>query len=123
MVMSALILAKNILASNGGRITILQAALLNAGSPKDGSILKNREDPNNRTISNSSSSSLTPLLNPVNDFYKKLALECSESQIAVDLFVICKNYADLATISPISKITGGSVFYYQGKNGSSISYK
>ena len=108
----ALALASKILSSNGGRITVFQATLPNIGSPKDGSILKNREDPNNRTINNSSTNQLTPLLNPINDFYKKLALECSESQIAVDLFVLCANYADIATISPISKVTGGSVFYY-----------
>lgn len=108
----ALALAQKILANNGGRITLLQATLPNAGSPKDGSVLTNREDPNNRTITAANSSQLTPLLNPVNDFYKKLALECSEVQIAVDLFVLCTNYADIATISPISKVTGGSVFYY-----------
>jgi len=108
----ALTLAQKILASNGGRITVFQATLPNAGSPKDGSILKNREDPNNRTVNTSSANSLTPLLNPANDYFKKLALECSEAQIAVDLFVLCPNYADIATISPISKVTGGSVFYY-----------
>lgn len=108
----ALALAQKILANNGGRITLLQATLPNAGPPKDGSVLANREDPNNRTITSANSGQLTPLLNPVNDFYKKLALECSEVQIAVDLFVLCTNYADIATISPISKVTGGSVFYY-----------
>lgn len=41
-----------------------------------------------------------------------MALECSEGQIAVDLFVLSANYADIATISPISKVTGGSIFYY-----------
>jgi protein transport protein SEC24 len=59
-----------------------------------------------------SAGSLTPLLNPANDFYKKLVLECSESQVAVDLFELCSNYADIATVSPVSKVTGGSVFYY-----------
>lgn len=108
----ALTLAQKILASNGGRITVFQATLPNAGPPKDGSILKNREDPNNRTVTSSTVNQLTPLLNPANDFYKKLALECTESQIAVDLFVLCANYADIATTSPISKVTGGSIFYY-----------
>ena len=39
----ALKLAQKILSSNGGRITVFQTALPNIGSPKDGSILKNRE--------------------------------------------------------------------------------
>ena len=35
---------------------------------------------------------------PVSDFYKKLALECSTQQIAVDLFVFSGQFVDLPTI-------------------------
>ena len=32
------------------------------------------------------------------DFYKKIALECSSQQIAMDLFVCTSQYVDLVTI-------------------------
>ncbi|RWS26977.1 hypothetical protein B4U80_00758, partial [Leptotrombidium deliense] len=109
----ALTAAYKVISSIGGRVTVFQAALPNQGS-NDGSILSNREDPNSRTTSSSNSSSLTPLLNPVTDFYKKLALDFNEHQVAVDLFSLCHSYSDLATVGQISKISGGSVYYYGG---------
>lgn len=107
----ALTAAYRMLAAIGGRITLFQAGLPTAGDPNEGSALQNREDPNNRT-SNSNLAALTPLLNPATDFFKKLALECSEHQIAVDLFSLNPSYSDVASVSQISKISGGSVFYY-----------
>lgn len=112
----ALQAAYKVLSSIGGRITLFQATLPSKGNPTDGSILQNRENPNNRSLNSSNSSTITPLLNPATDFYKKLALECSEHHIAVDLFSLSPSYSDLATVSQISKISGGSVFYY----GSSV---
>ena len=35
---------------------------------------------------------------PASDFYKKLALDCTSDQIAVDLFAFGGNFIDLATI-------------------------
>lgn len=52
-----------------------------------------REDPNAR------SSKEVAHLNPATDFYKRLALDCSGAQIAVDLFLLSSQYCDLATIS------------------------
>ena len=37
-------------------------------------------------------------LNPAIDFYKKMALDCSAQQIAVDLFMFNGQYADMASI-------------------------
>ena len=37
-----------------------------------------------------SQTEMVKLLNPSTDFYKRLALECSGQQIAVDLFVIAR---------------------------------
>ena len=48
------------------------------------------------------------------DFYKKLALDCSGQQIAVDLFVLQNQHCDLATISGISKFSGGQVQIFPG---------
>ena len=37
-------------------------------------------------------------LGPATDFYKKLALECSAQQVAVDLFMLNGQYTDIASI-------------------------
>lgn len=50
------------------------------------------EDPNNR------SSKDVQHLGPATDFYKRLALDCSGQQIAVDLFLLNSQYSDLATL-------------------------
>lgn len=108
---AALTVAYRTLSPIGGRITVFQASIPSAGSTSDGSILQNREDPNNRSLT-SAGPALTPLLNPATDFYKKLALECSEHQVAVDLFALSPSYCDLASVSQVAKISGGSIFYY-----------
>lgn len=51
-----------------------------------------REDPNNR------SSKDVQHLGPATDFYKRLALDCSGQQIAVDLFLLNSQYSDLSTL-------------------------
>lgn len=73
----------------GGRITVFQSSLPSYGP----GTLSPREDPNQRAGVD------IQHLNPANDFYKRLALECSGQQIAVDLFVVNSQYADIATIS------------------------
>ena len=45
---------------------------------------------------------------------KKLALDCSGQQIAVDLFVLQNQHCDLATISGIAKFSGGQVQVFPG---------
>ena len=57
--------------------------------------LKNGEDPNERA------GKKVQHLGPAVDFYKKLALECSAQQIAVDTFVLSSQYADIATLGEI----------------------
>lgn len=37
-------------------------------------------------------------LSPATDFYKKLALDCSGQQVAVDLFMLSAQYCDLASL-------------------------
>lgn len=37
-------------------------------------------------------------LSPATDFYKKLALDCSGQQVAVDLFLLSAQYCDLASL-------------------------
>lgn len=117
----ALQVAFKLISSTGGRITLVQTSLPTAGNLSQGCVLQNREDPNSRTInSQSSNNALTPLLNPATDFFKKLALECSEHQVTVDLFNLSSSFSDLATIAAISKYSGGSIKYYgSGGNPSS----
>jgi len=53
-----------------------------------------------------------PVLNPSTDFYKKMALECSQQYIAVDLFFINNQYVDIASIGCVSKFSGGNVYQF-----------
>lgn len=56
-------------------------------------IIKNyRENPNDRSAKE------VQHLGPATDFYKRLALDCSGQQIAVDLFLLNSQYSDLATL-------------------------
>ena len=38
-------------------------------------------------------------LSPATDFYKKFALDCAAEQVAVDLFLLSGQYADIASLS------------------------
>lgn len=69
-------------------MTVFQTCLPNEGP----GALQAREDPNNRSAKD------VPHLGPATDFYKRLALECSGQQIAVDVFLMNSQYSDLATI-------------------------
>lgn len=111
----ALQVAFKVISPSGGRITLIQTSLPAAGIKSDGCVLANREDPNQRTATSSNSTAaLTPLLNPATDFFKKLALECSEQQVTVDLFNLSASFSDLATVGTIAKFSGGSIQYYGG---------
>ncbi|GFU59402.1 protein transport protein Sec24B [Nephila pilipes] len=101
---AALQVAYKLMSPVGGRVTVVQTTLPNYGP----GALKNREDPNQRAGKDISN------IGPANDFYKKLALDCSGQQIAVDLFLLCSQYVDIATISCISKFSSGCIHYYPG---------
>ena len=75
-------------APTGGRVTVFQSCLPNHGP----GLLTAREDPSQRAGKEA------PHLNPATDFYKRLALDCSGQQVAVDLFLINSQYSDLATL-------------------------
>ncbi|KAF2903746.1 hypothetical protein ILUMI_02422 [Ignelater luminosus] len=99
---AALQAAHKMIASTGGRITVFQASLPSIGP----GALTVREDPSQRAGAE------VHHLNPANDFYKRLALECSGQQIAVDLFIVNSQYCDLATISGISRFSGGCIHHF-----------
>jgi len=85
---AALQAAFKILAPRGGRVTVFQASLPNCGPGK----LEPRDDGNPHTGDRVQHTA------PSTDFYKKLALECSGEQIAVDMFFVSSQYLDIATI-------------------------
>ncbi|XP_070818950.1 protein transport protein Sec24B isoform X3 [Chaetodon trifascialis] len=99
----ALQAAFKLMSPTGGRVTVCQTQLPTLGA----GALQSREDPNQR-----SSTKGVQHLGPATDFYKKLALDCSGQQIGVDLFLLSSQYADLASLSCISKYSAGSIFYY-----------
>ncbi|XP_041122702.1 protein transport protein Sec24A-like isoform X2 [Polyodon spathula] len=99
----ALLAAFKLLSPTGGRVSVFQTQLPSVGV----GALKSREDPNQRA-----SAKDIPHLTPATDFYKKLALDCSGQQIAVDLFLLSGQYCDLASLACISKYSAGGVHYY-----------
>lgn len=101
---AALQAARMMIAAKGGRITVVQTILPSVGPGS----LKCREDPNDRAGKEVKN------LGPATDFYKSFALQCSEVQIAIDLFALASQYVDLATISGMAKYSGGCLHYYPG---------
>ncbi|XP_071272136.1 protein transport protein Sec24A-like isoform X3 [Salvelinus alpinus] len=99
----ALQAAFKLLSATGGRVSVFQTQLPSLGV----GALKSREDPNQRA-----SAKDIQHLSPATDFYKKLALDCSGQQVAVDLFLLSSQYCDLASLGCISRYSAGSVYYY-----------
>ncbi|XP_056140423.1 protein transport protein Sec24A [Lampris incognitus] len=99
----ALQAAFKLLSPTGGRMSVFQTQLPNLGV----GALKSREDPNQRA-----SAKDIQHLSPATDFYKKLALDCSGQQVAVDLFLLSSQYCDLASLGCMSRYSAGSVYYY-----------
>uniref|UniRef100_A0A7I4YP46 Protein transport protein Sec24A n=1 Tax=Haemonchus contortus TaxID=6289 RepID=A0A7I4YP46_HAECO len=99
---SALKIVHELIAEIGGRVTVFQASIPNIGPAS----LKPREDPNQRAADEVQN------LGPVTDFYKCLALECTGHQVALDLFMLNSQYADLATLSEMAKFSTGCVYHF-----------
>ncbi|KAF9346231.1 COPII subunit [Mortierella sp. AD094] len=87
----------------GGKILCLQASLPNL----EAGALKAREDP--KLLGTAKESTL---LQAASSFYKTLAVECSKSQVCVDMFLFGSQYTDVATLSCLPRYTGGSTFFY-----------
>ncbi|EAW62247.1 hCG1981418, isoform CRA_c [Homo sapiens] len=98
----ALQAAFKLMSPTGGRMSVFQTQLPTLGV----GALKPREEPNHR------SSAKDIHMTPSTDFYKKLALDCSGQQVAVDLFLLSGQYSDLASLGCISRYSAGSVYYY-----------
>ncbi|KAM9312521.1 protein transport protein Sec24A [Gastrophryne carolinensis] len=100
----ALQAAYKLISPTGGRITVFQTQLPTLGA----GALKPREEPNQKSTAKDIHN-----LTPATDFYKKLALDCSGQQVAVDLFLLSGRYSDLASLGCISRYSAGSTYYYR----------
>ncbi|XP_037125072.1 protein transport protein Sec24A isoform X1 [Syngnathus acus] len=100
---SALQAAFKLLSPTGGRLSVFQTQLPNLGA----GLLQSREDPNQRA-----SAKDIQHLSPATDFYKKLALDCSGQQVAVDLFLLSSQYCDLASLGCVARYSAGSIYYF-----------
>ncbi|XP_043826263.1 protein transport protein Sec24B isoform X3 [Dromiciops gliroides] len=99
----ALQAAFKLMSPTGGRVSVFQTQLPSLGA----GLLQSREDPNQR-----SSTKVVQHLGPATDFYKKLALDCSGQQTAVDLFLLSSQYSDLASLACVSRYSAGCIYYY-----------
>ncbi|KNC84537.1 hypothetical protein SARC_03240 [Sphaeroforma arctica JP610] len=99
----ALQAAQKLVSPTGGRIMVFQCGL-----PTDGVGKCDRQE--NASLRGSAKE--FQQLEPSNDFYKRLAVECSRQQIGVDTFLCGSGYQDVSTIACVSKFSSGTCFYY-----------
>ena len=84
---AAIEIAHQMIADNGGRITVLTTTMPDVGP----GALTAREDPNERASAD------VQHLTHATDYYQRVALECNGHQVAIDLFLMNTKPADLAT--------------------------
>ncbi|KAG8877867.1 COPII subunit [Tulasnella sp. 332] len=97
-----------LISSFGGKMIVCTASLPSLGAV---GTLKNREDPKMLGTSKESS-----LLQAADSFYKTFAIECSRSQVSVDMFLCSTTYQDVATLSCLPHYTSGNTFFYPAFN-------
>ncbi|KAF8637917.1 hypothetical protein AX17_002539 [Amanita inopinata Kibby_2008] len=91
----------------GGKIIVLSATLPSVGA----GALKNREDP--KILGTPKESGLLQAASP---FYKTFAIDCSRSQVSVDMFLFSAAYQDVATLACLPHYTSGQTYYYPAFN-------
>ncbi|KAG8808884.1 COPII subunit [Serendipita sp. 399] len=91
----------------GGKLMVLSASLPTLGA----GALKDRDDPKLFGTSKESN-----LLQPASPFYKTFAIDCSRSQVSVDMFLFASGYADIATLSCLPRYTAGQTYFYPAFN-------
>ncbi|TXT09172.1 hypothetical protein VHUM_02646 [Vanrija humicola] len=106
---SGLQAAHELIGKIGGKIVALSASLPTLGT----GALKPRDDP--KLLGTSKESTL---LVAANSFYKTFAIECSKSQVSVDMFLFSSSYTDVATLSCLPRYTAGQTYLYPGFNAS-----
>ncbi|RMX99317.1 hypothetical protein D0868_09599, partial [Hortaea werneckii] len=104
---SALRAGHKLISHVGGKMTVLSASLPNVGYGK----LDPRED--KKLLGTSKESSL---LQTQNSFYKSFAVECSKTQVSIDMFLFSAQYQDVASLSNLPRYTGGQTYFYPAWN-------
>lgn len=104
---SALRAGHKLISPVGGKITVLSATLPNVGHGK----LEMRED--KKLLGTSKEGSL---LQPGNSFYKSFAVDCSKTQVSIDMFLFSSQYQDVSSLSNLPRYTGGQTYFYPGWN-------
>lgn len=100
---AALQAAYKLVSPTGGKIMCLTASLPSVGP----GALKNREDP--KLLGTSKESQL---LQAASTFYKTFPIDCSRSQVSVDMWLFGAAYNDVATLSCLPRYTGGQTYFY-----------
>jgi protein transport protein SEC24 len=103
----ALQAAKRIVTQVGGKICLFQTGLPNLGE----GALKQRDNP--RLLGTDKEHTL---LNADDQWYKTNAVDFNRLQVCIELFLFSAQYTDVATLSLLSKLTGGGTYYYPGFN-------
>ena len=104
---SALRAGHKLISHVGGKITVLSATLPNYGYGK----LETRED--KKLLGTGKESAL---LQTANSFYKSFAVECSKTQVSIDMFLFSSQYQDVASLSNLPRYTGGQTYFYPAWN-------
>ena len=104
---AALQAAFKLVSQVGGKVIALSSSLPNMGP----GALKNRED--SKILGTSKESTL---LQAQTTFYKNFAIECSRSQVSVDMWLFSSAYQDVATLSGLPRYTGGQTYFYPSFN-------
>ncbi|KAI9097181.1 Sec23/Sec24 trunk domain-containing protein [Phlyctochytrium arcticum] len=95
--------AQAALVGYGGKLTIFQTMLPTFGP----GALKSRED--QKLLG---SEKEYTLYEPQEYFWKKVAQDCAQSGICVDMFLFPSAYIDVATIGTLTAVTGGDTYMY-----------
>ena len=93
---AALQAAYKLVSPIGGKIVVLSSSLPTVGP----GALRNREDA--KLLGTAKESTL---LQPAIGFYKSLAIDCSRSQVSVDMWLFSSQYTDVATLSAWSAMS------------------
>eukprot|EP01028_Stygiella_incarcerata_P011353 TRINITY_DN637_c0_g2_i2.p1 TRINITY_DN637_c0_g2~~TRINITY_DN637_c0_g2_i2.p1 ORF type:complete len:1023 (-),score=238.34 TRINITY_DN637_c0_g2_i2:882-3950(-) len=102
---AAVKVAVNIMESIGGKMCVFASSLPANGVGK----LRGREDVRIYGTDREST-----LFQPAKEgeFYRDLAIECAKRQVSIDLFLGPHAYMDVASVSQLSRFTGGTVRMY-----------
>lgn len=100
---AALQAAFKLCSASGGKLEVFSASLPSVGP----GALKMRDD--KKLYGGPRESTLLQAASP---FYKSFSIECSRSQVSVDMWLFGPAYVDVATLSCLPRYTGGQTFYY-----------